>query len=149
TANTTETIPPALLDRMEVLPLAGYTDAEKLHIARRFLWPKQLAANGLFADEVELHDLAIRRLTREYTREAGVRNLERELGAILRKAARSFGEGAASPVVVDEAAVAAYLGPQRFFDDVAERLDRPGVATGLAWTPTGGDILFVEVSIIP
>jgi ATP-dependent Lon protease len=149
TANTTETIPPPLLDRMEVLQLAGYTDLEKLHIARRFLLPKQLRTHGLRPGEVVLDDNALRRVVREYTREVGVRSLERELAAVLRKAVRRIGEGAAAPIAVAGPELPEYLGPQRFFDEVAERIDRPGVATGLAWTPNGGDILFVEAAMMP
>ena len=149
TANTAETIPPPLLDRMEVLALPGYTDAEKLHIAVRFLLPKQLAANGLREGEAILGERVIGRIVREYTREAGVRNLERELATVLRKVARRVGEGASTPIGVEERELADYLGPQRFFDDVAERIDRPGVATGLSWTPAGGDILFVEATMMP
>jgi ATP-dependent Lon protease len=157
TANTVETIPPPLLDRMEVVALSGYTDTDKLHIARRYLIPKQIAAHGLREGEVEVTEGAILRVLREYTREAGVRGLERELSTILRKAARRVSEGGAAssasgaqtPIRVEAAAVPEYLGPQRFFDEIAERIDRPGVATGLAWTPTGGELLFVEATMMP
>jgi ATP-dependent Lon protease len=149
TANTTESIPPALLDRMEVLTLAGYTEQEKLHIARRYLVPKGLEANGLRADEAGFDDDAILAVARKYTREAGVRNLDRELATILRKVATRVAEGAAAPIRIEAAAVGDYLGPERFFDEVAERIDRPGVATGLSVTPSGGDILFVEASVVP
>jgi ATP-dependent Lon protease len=149
TANTTDTIPPPLLDRMEVLTLSGYTDVEKLYIVRRYLLPKQLTANGLRDNEVIIEDGTIGRVIREYTREAGVRNLERELSTILRKVALRIGQGANTPVQVRVTQTREYLGPQRFFDEVVERIDRPGVATGLAWTPTGGDILFVEATMMP
>ncbi|HEY1959694.1 MAG TPA: endopeptidase La, partial [Polyangiaceae bacterium] len=149
TANTADTIPPPLLDRMEVLALAGYTELEKLQIAKRFLLPRQREANGLRAEEVEIADDTLRSVIRRYTREAGVRNLEREIGTILRKAARRVTEKVATPIVVREDALHDYLGPRRFFDELAERIDRPGVATGLAWTPAGGDVLFVEASMVP
>jgi ATP-dependent Lon protease len=149
TANTTDTIPPPLLDRMEVITLPGYTELDKLHIARRYLLPKQLRAHGLREDEVIVEDEAIRRIIREYTREAGVRNLERELAAILRKAARRVSEGAATPIRVTAEQIPDYLRRPRFYDEVAERIDRPGVATGLAWTPAGGDVLFVEAAMMP
>jgi ATP-dependent Lon protease len=149
TANTTETIPAALLDRMEVVTLPGYVDAEKLRIAQRFLIPQQLAAHGLVDGELTIHDDAVRRLVREYTREAGVRNLEREIAALVRKGARRIAEGEVRPIDVRGEDVPEYLGPVRFFDEIAERVDRPGVATGLAWTPSGGDILFVEATMMP
>ncbi len=149
TANSTDTIPPPLLDRMEVLSLSGYTDVEKVFIARRFLLPKQLGANGLLPGEVTIEDAVIQRILREYTREAGVRGLERAIASVLRKSARRLSEGVNAPIIVRAAELRDYLGPQRFFDEVAERIDRPGVATGLAWTPTGGEILFVEATMMP
>jgi ATP-dependent Lon protease len=149
TANTTDTIPPPLLDRMEVITLSGYTELEKLHIARRHLVPKQLRAHGLREDEVILEDDAIRRIIREYTREAGVRNLEREIAAVIRKAARRISEGTPTPIRVTAEQIPEYLRRPRFYDEVAERIDRPGVATGLAWTPAGGDVLFVEAAMMP
>ncbi len=149
TANTVETIPPPLLDRMELIALSGYTEEEKLHIARRYLLPRQRKANGLLEHELEVDDGAIRRIIREYTREAGVRGLERELASVARKAARKIGEGEPGPIRVGPGDVEAFLGKPRVFDEVAERVDRPGVATGLAWTPTGGDLLFVEAAIMP
>jgi len=149
TANTMDTIPAALRDRMEVLQLAGYTETEKVQIARRYVLPKQLVAHGLRPDEVLLEDPSIRRLIREYTREAGVRTLERELAAVLRKVASAILEGTRAPVSIPSTSIPEYLGPPRFLDEVAERIDRPGVATGLAWTPSGGDILFVEASVVP
>jgi ATP-dependent Lon protease len=149
TANTVDTIPAPLLDRMELLTLSGYTDAEKLFIARRHLLPKAIVAHGLRPEEVAFEDDAIRRIVRGYTREAGVRSLGREIAAVLRKVARIVSEGAQPPIHIGAEDAAEYLGPPRFHDEVAERIDRPGVATGLAWMPTGGDILFVEATIIP
>jgi ATP-dependent Lon protease len=148
TANTTESIPPPLLDRMEVLPLAGYAEREKLEIARRFLVPIQRVANGIRRGEVLLPDETIRTVIHRYTREAGVRNLERELGTILRKAARRITQGAVTPIAVSPDDLRGYLGQRRFYDELAERIDRPGVAAGLSWTPSGGDILFVEASMV-
>lgn len=149
TANTTDTIPAPLLDRMEIVQLSGYTEMEKFHIARRYLLPLQIRAHGLREDEFILDDEALRRVVREYTREAGVRNLERQVASLVRKAARRIGEGATPPIHVGADDVSVFLGRPRFFDEVAERIDRPGVVTGLAWTPTGGDILFVEAAIMP
>lgn len=146
TANNTDPIPPPLLDRMEVLRLAGYTDLEKLFIARKYLFPKLLVAHGLKEDEVTIDDKAIRRVMRDYTREAGVRNLERSLATILRKIAMKMTEGEAPPFQVGPDEVTKYLGHQKFFDEAIERIDRPGIATGLAWTPVGGDVLFVEAT---
>jgi ATP-dependent Lon protease len=149
TANTVDTIPPPLLDRMEVLAIPGYTDTEKLQIAERYLVPKLEAAHGLRPREVEIDRDLVRCVIRQYTREAGVRNLERELATILRKIARKIArDGNQPPIHLARHQVHAYLGPQRFFDEVAERIDRPGVATGLAWTPAGGDVLFVEATMM-
>jgi ATP-dependent Lon protease len=149
TANTVETISPPLLDRMEVVALSGYTEAEKLNIARRYLLPKQIRAHGLRDGELEVDDEALRRIVADYTREAGVRQLERELATVARKAARRIGEGEAGPVRVTGESIPSLLGRPRFFNEVAERVDRPGVATGLAWTPVGGEILFVEAALVP
>jgi ATP-dependent Lon protease len=149
TANSMDSVPPALQDRMEVLYLAGYTEAEKLQIATRYLVPKQRRANGLRTDEVRFTREALLHIIGDYTREAGVRNLEREIGSVCRKVARDLAEGKRQRVRVTPARVVEYLGRPRFFADVAERTDRPGVATGLAWTPVGGDILFVEAALIP
>jgi ATP-dependent Lon protease len=149
TANTLETIPGPLRDRMEVLMLAGYTDEEKIGIAREYLVPKQLAAHGLAADELVFEPDAVRQIVRGYTREAGVRNLERELAAVARKVAWRLADDQRGPFRIAPDNVVEYLGRPRFFDEVAERTTRPGVATGLAWTPTGGDVLFVEVSMMP
>jgi ATP-dependent Lon protease len=149
TANTLDTIPGALRDRMEILTLAGYTDDEKVGIAQSYLIPKQLAAHGLSAQELSFEPEALRQIVRSHTREAGVRNLEREIAAVARKVARRLAEGQAEPVLVRAADVGEYLGRPRFFDEVAERTTQPGVATGLAWTPTGGDVLFVEATMMP
>jgi ATP-dependent Lon protease len=149
TGNTLDTIPAPLRDRMEVLVLSGYTDEEKVGIARQYLIPKQLAAHGLARDELTLEPAAVRTIVRRYTREAGVRNLEREIAAVARKVARRIAEGQAGPVTITPDTLGDYLGRSRFFDEVIERTARPGVATGLAWTPTGGDVLFVEVTMMP
>jgi ATP-dependent Lon protease len=149
TANTLDTIPAPLLDRMEILQLAGYTDDEKLRIAQRYLIPKQLRANGLRADELEFDEAAVRRIIRAYTREAGVRSLERQIAAICRKVARQVAEGHVDTMRVGEAEVDQFLGRPYFRDEVAERTERPGVAVGLAWTPSGGDVLFVEATMMP
>jgi len=148
TANTTDPIPPPLLDRMEVVRLAGYTDEEKTEIALRHLLPNQLASHGLRDDEVILPRATIAQIIRKYTKEAGVRNLEREIASILRKVARRVGEGEKTPIEIAPDKLSTYLGPRRHYDEVAERIDRPGVATGLAWTPTGGDIIFIEAAMM-
>jgi ATP-dependent Lon protease len=146
TANVLGTIPPPLRDRMEVLELPGYTQEEKRWIARKYLFPKQVKEHGLKAEQLEITDEAIDRVVQEYTREAGVRNLERELASICRAVARQVAEGEAESARVDAKDVSEYLGPFKFFSETAERMTVPGIATGLAWTPTGGDILFVEAS---
>jgi ATP-dependent Lon protease len=149
TANTLDTVPGPLRDRMEILTLSGYTDEEKIGIARQYLVPKQLAAHGLVPQELAFEPEALREIVRGYTREAGVRSLEREIAAIARKVARRLAEGGSGPVRITAGQIADYLGRPRFFDEVAERTTRPGVATGLAWTPTGGDVLFVEATMMP
>ena len=149
TANTLETIPGALRDRMEILVLSGYTDEEKNGIAREYLIPKQLAAHSLTPAELSFEPEAVRQIVRRYTREAGVRNLEREIAAVARKVARRLAEGQSVSVRITVDSLTEYLGRPRFFDEVAERTTRPGVATGLAWTPAGGDVLFVEVTMMP
>jgi ATP-dependent Lon protease len=149
TANTLDTIPGPLRDRMEILTLSGYTDDEKVGIATQYLVPKELFAHGLAAHELAFEPDAIRQIVRGYTREAGVRNLEREIAAIARKVARQGAEGQGGPVRITPGTLVEYLGRPKFFDEVAERTARPGVATGLAWTPTGGDVLFVEVTMMP
>jgi ATP-dependent Lon protease len=149
TGNTLETIPDPLRDRLEILQLSGYTDHEKIEIAERYLVPKQLAAHGLQPGELSFDREALRAIIRGYTREAGVRSLDRQIAAVCRKIARAIAEGATGSVELTAGAVETYLGRPRFFDEVAERTDRPGVATGLAWTPVGGDVLFVEATFVP
>jgi ATP-dependent Lon protease len=149
TANTLDTIPGPLRDRMEILSLPGYTDDEKVGIAKQYLIPKQLAAHGLAAGELTFDPDALRRIVRGYTREAGVRSLEREIATAARKVARRLAEGQRDPVRITADNLGEYLGRPRFFDEVAERTSRPGIATGLAWTPTGGDVLFVEATMMP
>jgi len=146
TANVLETIPPALKDRMEVLELPGYSDDEKLMIANRHLIPKQVNEHGLSTELLEFEDETIKVITNAYTREAGVRNLEREIAAICRAVAKEVAEGKQEKVDVKTDMLHKFLGPVKFFSEVAERTSDPGVATGLAWTPTGGDIIFVEAT---
>jgi ATP-dependent Lon protease len=147
TANVLDPVPPALRDRMEVLELPGYTEEEKLNIARDHLVQKQIGNHGLTADQLAFTDHALRAVIRGYTREAGVRNLEREIGSICRKAARRRAEGDESPLIVTPEIVMDMLGAPRFLDEeMEERTKHPGVAIGLAWTPTGGEVLFVEAS---
>jgi ATP-dependent Lon protease len=149
TANVLDTIPGPLRDRMEVIQLPGYTEDEKLQIARRYLVKRQLEANGLKAEQCAVTDGALRAIIGDYTREAGVRNLEREIGSVFRRVAMRVAEGEAQSVTVDAADVAEILGPRRFENEVAMRTSVPGVATGLAWTPVGGDILFIEATRVP
>ena len=149
TANALEPIPAPLRDRMEILELSGYTEEQKLHIARNYLLPKQLEANGLHQEELTIDDDALRRIARDYTREAGVRNLEREVGSLCRKVARQVSEGKKDPAHVTAENLSEYLGRQRFFEEAAERIDRPGIATGLVWTPVGGEIIFIEAATMP
>jgi ATP-dependent Lon protease len=144
TANVLDPIPAPLRDRMEVIELAGYTEEEKLQIARRHLIPKQLRENGLTEENLSFDDEALLNIIRAYTHEAGLRNLEREIGRVCRKIARAITEGRTEPVLCTVAKVHEFLGPEKFFSEVAERSDEPGVAIGLAWTPNGGDILFIE-----
>lgn len=149
TANMLEPIPAPLRDRMEIIQIPGYTDEDKLHIAQKYLLPRQLKENGLQPGEVQITDQAVLRIIREYTREAGVRNLERQIGSICRKVATKIAAGEMVSVMVDAQDLPAYLGKPRFLYDVAERTDRPGVAVGLAVTPVGGDILFIEATKMP
>jgi ATP-dependent Lon protease len=154
TSNQLGTIHPALLDRMEIIQLSGYSEEEKVHIARRYLLPRQTAEHGLQADAMTISDAALRLVISEYTREAGVRGLERQLGTIARKVAARV---ATRPIESDMPATATiepdqvddYLGPARFKKEAAFRTSRPGVATGLAWTETGGDVLFIEATLLP
>ena len=146
TANMAEPIPAPLRDRMEVIEIPSYVEEEKLHIARRFLLPKQVAAHGLNAGQIEIADEALRAIIGGYTREAGVRNLERNIATVARGVAREIAEGKVGKAIVRKDSLTRYLGQQKFFADVAERIDRPGIAVGLAWTPVGGEILFVEAT---
>jgi ATP-dependent Lon protease len=150
TANTLDTIPPPLRDRMEVISLAGYTEEEKLAIAERYLVPRQIERNGLRKGQIGFTKTGLRTIVEEYTREAGVRNLEREIGSVCRKVARSVAEGTyTKKVSVSAPRARELLGRPRFPADVERRTAEPGVATGLAWTPVGGDVLFVEASAMP
>jgi ATP-dependent Lon protease len=146
TANMLDSMPPPLRDRMEIIQLSGYTEEEKLEIAKRYLLRRQLTANGLADGQVQLTDCALRRVISEYTREAGVRSLERQLGALLRHTAVAIASGQSGPIALDAGDIPGILGAARFENEVAMRTSVPGVATGLAWTPVGGDILFVESS---
>ncbi len=149
TANVLDTIPGPLRDRMEIINLPGYTEEEKIQIARRYLIRRQLEANGLRPEQADITDAALAAIVGDYTREAGVRNLEREIGSVLRHAAMQVAEGKAQHVAIDASDLGAILGPRRFENEVALRTSLPGVATGLAWTPVGGDILFIEASKVP
>jgi ATP-dependent Lon protease len=151
TSNQLGTIHPALLDRMEIIQLAGYSEEEKLHIATRYLVPRQISEHGLTPEQVTFDDAAIRRIASDYTREAGVRNLERQIGAVARKIAARVAAAATPPpqTVVHADDVPEFLGPPRFQQEVSFRVSRPGVATGVAWTEVGGDVLFVEASLLP
>jgi ATP-dependent Lon protease len=150
TANTLDTIPGPLRDRMEVIQLAGYTEEEKLEIAKRYLVPRQIERNGLKRSQASFGNPALRAIIRDYTREAGVRNLEREIGAVCRKVARQVAEGTAKPrMTVTQPVVRELLGKPRFHSEAKRRTREPGVATGLAWTPVGGEVLFVEASAMP
>ena len=146
TANYLDPIPPALKDRMEVIELPGYTIEEKLQIAFQYLIPKQLEEHGLQKKYITFQKTAVRYMILNYTREAGLRNLEREIAKIYRKMAKRIASGNTEKVVVSRRNVAEFLGPEKFYQEIAERITEPGIATGLAWTPYGGDILFVECS---
>src|SRR4029450_4175206 len=150
TANMLDTIPPPLQDRMELIQLAGYTVEEKLHIAKRYLVPRQLEANGLKGSQIEFADPALNAIIEEYTREAGVRNLERQIGTVCRKVARQVAEGrAGGKIRIAANGARELLGKRRFFSEPRRRTKDPGVATGLAWTPVGGEVLFVEATAVP
>jgi ATP-dependent Lon protease len=150
TANTLDTIPGPLRDRMEVIQLSGYTEAEKLEIAKRYLVPRQVQRNGLTRTRISFSDSALRVIISDYTRESGVRQLEREIGSVCRKVARRVAEGtAARRVTVTEPRVRELLGKRRFHSEIRRRTAAPGVATGLAWTPVGGEVLFVEATAMP
>ncbi len=149
TANQLGTIHPALLDRMELISLSGYTEDDKVHIAKMYLIPRQREEHGLKTEQLEITDAALRRVINEYTREAGVRTLERQIGTIARKVAARVATDAAHTAAVDAAQVNEYLGPSRFRSEAAFRTSRAGVATGVAWTETGGDVLFIEAVLLP
>ncbi|HEV7477802.1 MAG TPA: endopeptidase La [Burkholderiales bacterium] len=149
TANMLDTIPGPLRDRMEIIALPGYTTEEKMEIANRYLVKRQLEANGLSSSQVELREDAIRAIIEDYTREAGVRTLERDIGAVLRNVAMKVAEGASSKIEIRAEDLHAVLGSRKFENETAQRTAVPGVATGLAWTPVGGDILFIEASKVP
>jgi ATP-dependent Lon protease len=149
TANTTDTIPGPLLDRMDVIQLSGYTEEEKLGIAKRYLLPKQRKQHGLAASQLTLSDTMLRLIIRDYTREAGVRGLERRIGDVCRKAATEIARGAPRARRVDEKVLREWLGPRRYSSEVRKRTSEPGVATGLAYTAVGGDVLFIEATAYP
>ena len=149
TANMLDTVPGPLRDRMEIISLSGYTASEKFQIARRYLVKRQLNANGLKPEHVEIADEALKGIIERYTREAGVRSLEREIGRVLRQAAMRVAEGESGPITITDRDLLSILGPPIFEDEVAMRTSIPGVATGLAWTPVGGDILFIEATATP
>jgi ATP-dependent Lon protease len=146
TANMLDPILPPLRDRMEIVEIPSYVEEEKLHIAKKFLIPKQMNEHGLARGQVEFEDGAIRQIIHGYTREAGVRSLERRIADVARGVARKVAEGASGPHPIAAGSVAGFLGKQKYFPEAAERIDRPGIATGLAWTPVGGDILFIEAT---
>jgi ATP-dependent Lon protease len=150
TANDLSTIPGPLRDRMEVIELAGYTEDEKVRIAQQHLVPKQMKANGLTEAEALVEEAALRAVIGDYTREAGVRSLERQVGGVLRKATRILAEGreVALPIAINKQFVRDALGRPRFFNEAKERIDQPGISTGLVWTPVGGDIVFVEAAVV-
>jgi ATP-dependent Lon protease len=149
TANQLGTIHPALLDRMELISLSGYTEEEKVHIARLYLVPRQVEENGLQPAQIQITDDALRRTVSEYTREAGVRTLERQVGTIARKVAARVASEPDYTAIVDARDLETYLGPPRFRSETAFRTSRAGVATGVAWTEAGGDVLFIEASLMP
>ena len=149
TCNILDTIPPALRDRLEIIHFPGYTEDEKFHIARDFLLTKQMENNGLKPEQVKIVDETLKEITRKYTREAGVRNLEREISTIYRKVAREVAEGKKGLTNVGIKDLQKYLGPARFTAYLAEKKDEIGMSTGLAWTEAGGDILFIEVALMP
>jgi ATP-dependent Lon protease len=144
TANIMDTIPPALKDRMEVIDIPGYTEEDKYRIARGYLLPRQIRENGLTQKNISFKKGAIIGIIRDYTREAGLRNLEREIGTVCRKVAKSVAQGNTKRIVIERRNLKRYLGPIRFFTESAERTSEPGVAIGLAWTPVGGEILYIE-----
>jgi len=148
TANSLENVPPALLDRMEVINIPGYTEEEKLHIAKQYLIPENIEEHGLSDELIEFEDDAVSRIINAYTKEAGVRNLKRELASVCRFIAKDVAYGKTEKSLIDEIQVEEILGKEKFYSEVAERTKRTGVATGLAWTPYGGDILFIEATMM-
>ncbi len=148
TANLTDTIPSALLDRMEIISLSGYTEEEKVEIARRHLIPRQIRESGLKARQVAISEKALRQIIAEYTSEAGVRNLDREIGNICRKVARRIAEGQHQPAGITQQSLAKYLGPAKFIPEMDQEVSQMGLATGLAWTQAGGEVLYVEASLM-
>lgn len=148
TANVLHSIPAPLLDRMEVLELPGYTEEDKIKIARKYLVPRQTKENGLKAKDVKFSDPALKNIIRGYTREAGLRNLEREIGSVCRKVARAVTEGAKKTITISAKNISDYLGPVKFFSEIADRISEPGIAVGLAWTPVGGEIMFIESTMM-
>jgi ATP-dependent Lon protease len=146
TANVGDTIPWALRDRMEIIDIAGYTQEEKFEIAKRYLLPRQLEAHGIDARQLKFSPAALRTIISAYTREAGVRNLEREIGHVCRGSARKFASRRKKPITINIADLREHLGPEKVRYDMAERTRRPGVVIGLAWTAVGGDILFIEAT---
>jgi ATP-dependent Lon protease len=149
TANTLDTIPQPLLDRMEILRLAGYTDEEKLEISKRYLIPRQISETGLTAGQVTIPDETVMRLITRYTREAGVRQLERTLARVCRSVAMKFADGNSQPVRIEPEDLQSLIGPERFFMEEARQESPPGVAAGLAWTEAGGDVLYIEAVLLP
>ena len=149
TANMQDTIIPALRDRMEIIEIPSYVEEEKIEIARRFLVPKQIKEHGLKPEQIEFTEEALRTIINSYTREAGVRNLERQIAAICRAVAKEVASGKTEPTKVTPELVKKILGPEKYYSEVAERIDKPGIVTGLAWTPQGGDILFIEATKMP
>lgn len=149
TANILDTIPPALRDRLEIIPFSGYTANEKFQIAKKHLVEKTLSANGLSKEQVEIPNTILHDIIKHYTKESGVRNLERQISKVLRKVAKKYVEGETTKTVITVAKVRDFLGPEKFVDTIAEKTDEVGVATGLAWTQVGGDILFIEVALMP
>lgn len=149
TANIPDTIIPALRDRMEIIEIPSYVEEEKVEIAKKFLVPKQIKEHGLKPEQIRFSDEALHKIINSYTREAGVRNLERQIATISRGVAKEVASGKVTKTVITEVDVAKFLGPIRFYSEVAERIDEPGIVTGLAWTPMGGDILFIEATKMP
>jgi len=149
TCNVLDSIPPALKDRLEVIHFAGYTEEEKFHIAKNFLVKKQIEAHGLKNDQIKISDPALHEIIHKYTREAGVRNLERETANVFRKVAKAVAEGKKIPSTIDISSLHKYLGPIKFLGQIVEKNDEVGISTGLAWTEAGGDILFIEVALMP